>query len=121
MSSTQPTEHLLDLAHLRDLHAAVGDQLSGVLASFSSFVEQSLHDIRQAVRDQDAAALILLTHSLKGSAANLGAPALSNCSAALEQIARAGNLAAIDGRLPDLVKVAEGTLHSLRRYEPTAR
>ncbi|GAA3141512.1 hypothetical protein GCM10010466_35610 [Planomonospora alba] len=76
--------------------------LDRVLASFLDRAPRVLHQLGRAVADGDAAAVEQRAHSLKGSAANLGAAALAEVCARIEQHGNAGRTAAAAGLLERL-------------------
>jgi two-component system sensor histidine kinase/response regulator len=81
-----------------DLNAALGRlegdrDLFGELAQlFKTDCHQYVDGIRRAIVSQDAANLEQQAHTLKGSAANLGASAVSHAAHELEKMGRSGDL-----------------------------
>jgi signal transduction histidine kinase/CheY-like chemotaxis protein len=85
-------EHIINLQaldHIRALSPANGDALlERVLNAFLTDTPAHLHTIRQAIATGDAGQLRKSAHSLKSSAANVGADALARYSKELEQLGR---------------------------------
>jgi signal transduction histidine kinase/CheY-like chemotaxis protein/HPt (histidine-containing phosphotransfer) domain-containing protein len=79
------------LAVLRPLESRTGELVVRRLAaSFPPQARLHLAEMRQAVQDNDPKMLERASHTLKGGAANLGAPELARSCAEMESRARAG-------------------------------
>lgn len=82
--STEPLDHSR-WQQLRDLQQATGrDFLSEIIDLYLNDMPVRLSDLRQALVDRDAGLAEQLAHSIKGSSANIGAPAVEAVAAALE-------------------------------------
>ena len=92
-TDTTPTESCSECA--LDIKAALerveGDRdlLDELLALFAEECQSSIKGIREAFDSRDARVLERLAHTVKGSAANLGANDLSKAASAVEKKARA--------------------------------
>lgn len=82
----------VNIENLDMLKEVIGDDLVEILNSFISISPSTLDKIQQAINDQDADALRLHAHTLKGSAGNIGASQLPAYSLVLEDKGRSGNL-----------------------------
>jgi CheY-like chemotaxis protein len=99
-------EHIINLQaldHIRALSPANGDALlERVLNAFLTDTPAHLHTIRQAIATGDAGQLRKSAHSLKSSAANVGADALARYSKELEQLGRNATTAGAAVLLADM-------------------
>jgi HPt (histidine-containing phosphotransfer) domain-containing protein len=99
-------EHVINLQaldHIRALSPANGDALlERVLNAFLTDTPAHLHTIRQAIAAGDAGQLRKSAHSLKSSAANVGADALARYSKELEQLGRNATTAGAAVLLADM-------------------
>ena len=96
---------VVDLTRMRMLDEMRRDGSSLFDRASENFVEQapgSLADIRAAVAAGDPAALASLAHRLRGSATNLGLPALGEAAGVLEEIGDAGSVDAADAAVAEL-------------------
>ncbi len=85
-------------------------ELFGELAQvFRTECPKIVREIRRAIAAQDTANLEYQAHALKGSAANLGASAVSQTAYALEQIGRSGEMK----QASELLQVLEGDVDRL--------
>jgi len=98
--ASRKTEHQTESTEVRpgralDINAALerleGDRdlLDELLALFAEECQSSIKGIREAFDSRDARVLERLAHTVKGSAANLGANDLSKAASAVEKKARA--------------------------------
>jgi HPt (histidine-containing phosphotransfer) domain-containing protein len=94
----------LDEAVLDRLRRLTGpgepDVLDEVLDIFRRDVPARLMRLAQAATGRDLATVERMAHSIKGSAANIGAGSLQQSSARLEQAARGADLGAVAEALP---------------------
>ncbi len=98
-------EGVVDLDRMRMLDGLRRDGVSLFDRASSNFLEQvpaGLADIEAAVAAGDAAALVAGAHRLKGSATNLGLPALGEAAEALEKLGDTGTTDDADARLAEL-------------------
>ena len=93
-AAPSPAEHLSIFDEQAALAHAGGDRrlLSEVVALFRSDYPSALRRIDRAVKRDDAEALRLTAHALKGSLATVGSPAGRDAAFALEQMGRSGDL-----------------------------
>jgi HPt (histidine-containing phosphotransfer) domain-containing protein len=109
----------LDLERLRML-ADLGrrtehDLVAEILERFEA--SQTVERALEAARDADIETSTLHLHSLKGSAANLGARRLSSLSAALEVEVRSGaGFEALRARFEDLRSAHHEALRELKSF-----
>jgi signal transduction histidine kinase/DNA-binding response OmpR family regulator len=85
---TNPAQVLMDWSRLEQFREFDDDERTmtrEVLALFARETPQRMDDIRGALAASDSAALSRTAHAVKGAASNVGAQALSEACAALEQ------------------------------------
>lgn len=106
------------IERLRTLAVDVGERAEEVLAelgrTFFTDAERRLGRLSAALRAGDAGAAADAVHALKGASATLGARRLSGFCAALEERARAGDLALLERAEPALREELEAALTALR-------
>lgn len=83
---------ILDYDNLNMLKEVIGDDLKAILESFNEITPQVIDQLAQAIKQQDAAEVRHHAHTLKGSAANIGAIELPALCYELENMGRAGEL-----------------------------
>jgi two-component system sensor histidine kinase/response regulator len=88
-ANSEPITRSVDLTGL--LESGMGDMLPQIIETFVETSSQTLEKGKQALAAQDAAALFQSAHSLKGSAANLGANRVVDLCGQLEGC-RSGSL-----------------------------
>jgi len=112
------SRQLIDVEHLRGLREVGGPSpaafMTDLVAAFATEGADELARIRAAVAAGDAPALVQAAHRLKGSALNLGCPALAETAGELESLGRAGDAAAGDRLMDQLVGEFEETMALLR-------
>jgi signal transduction histidine kinase/CheY-like chemotaxis protein len=86
------SEPVLDAEALDELYDVIGDDANHIVRVFLEDAPRVLHELEQAALAPDYAALRDAAHSLKSSAANLGAMALSAAARRLELGARTQTL-----------------------------
>ncbi|WP_153394982.1 response regulator [Ornithinicoccus halotolerans] len=108
--AADPPAGAIDRAALRRLSELTGDEsfTASLLAEFSAEMSRLLAAIRQTAGTDDDA-LRRHAHSLKSSAATVGAVDLSAAAARLEQLARARRTASLEVELTELDRLAEAT------------
>ncbi len=85
------------LDNLRSLTTATGDSLlNKAIELFVDSAEKTISQLRTALANHDANSLTTTAHSFKSGCANLGADNLANCAAAIEALAKAGQLNGVD-------------------------
>ena len=109
---------LIDWGRLAQFREFDDDALSmtqKVLALFVGETPQRIDDIRSALATCDSAALSRAAHALKGAASNVGAQALSEAGALLEQACQQGRWPAdADAQVEQLAALANATCQSLK-------
>lgn len=93
------------LTHLRELAGGDHEFVASVIEAFLPQLKATPPDLRRALDDGDAHAVVELAHSLKGSAGNVGAEDVGRLCLAIERRARDGRL----GEVPSLVEELEAS------------
>jgi HPt (histidine-containing phosphotransfer) domain-containing protein len=106
---------VLNRSTLEELHAILEDALLEIVQAFLDGLDAEVESVAQAC-NQDAITLRRSAHSLKGSAANMGAKALSQMSSRIERLAIDGHTDACRPLIPELRQVAEQTKQALQHY-----
>jgi two-component system sensor histidine kinase/response regulator len=109
-SSGAPAPMDLDTFRRQMAQAGAGEAVDGIIASFRETLAESAQEIAVAVAAGDAPKVARLAHSLKSSAAQLGAARLAGLLKELEEAAKAapaGDLGEIHGRLAGEVAEVE--------------
>jgi two-component system, sensor histidine kinase and response regulator len=105
-----------------DVDAALGrvegdrELLDELLRLFAEECNNSVREIRLKWNARDAHVLTRLAHTLKGSAANMGANAVSEAALALERQVRSGNLRHAVKQIADLEHEVERLMPELDSY-----
>jgi signal transduction histidine kinase/DNA-binding response OmpR family regulator len=109
---------LLDTSALDQLVELTGDRdfVASLLADFPGQLAAMMADIR-AGRPADPALVHRQAHSLKSSAAQLGARALAEQSARVERAARENATGELDAQLPELEDLARRTVEALEALD----
>ncbi|UQB42385.1 Hpt domain-containing protein [Thiomicrospira microaerophila] len=84
---------ILDYDNLNMLKEVIGDDLKAILESFNDITPQVIEQLDQAIQQQNATEVRHQAHTLKGSAANVGAIELPALCFELENMGRTGELA----------------------------
>src|SRR5262249_46495005 len=87
--------------------------LEEIVRIFADECPKTMHEIRNAIRAADLQVLERAAHTLKGSAANLGATGVIQPASDLEESARAKDLSAARAQIPTLEAAMEQLLHEL--------
>ncbi len=104
-----PTDGVLDLGRLemlRDLDPDNTSYLDRAIGNFVARVPESLHSLRSAVAAADDEALTHSAHRLKGSALNLGLPAVGHLAHELELLGDSGGTTGAAAPLLEHLEVA---------------
>ena len=113
--SSEPVTRSVDLTAL--LESGMEDILPQIIETFLDSSAETIQKAKQALAAQDASELFQCVHSLKGSAANLGANALVDLCGRLEGHCRSGSLepapALVAAIHQELAKVREDLLKCL--------
>jgi len=116
MSESSPSGPL-DPTALANLEEDVGrEDLPAILATFRTETERRIGALREAVAAQDAVRAWNEAHSIKGSAAFLGATRLSETAYAMEAAGKAGDLDALRRLLPTIENEAREACEALRSF-----
>ncbi|WP_044411698.1 Hpt domain-containing protein [Thiomicrospira microaerophila] len=83
---------ILDYDNLNMLKEVIGDDLKSILESFNEITPTVIDQLEQAIAQQDAPEVRHHAHTLKGSAANVGAIALPSLCLEMENMGRAGDI-----------------------------
>lgn len=76
---------ILDKQVLESLRQAIGDRTQHIISLYLSEAPKNIQEAQQAAARGDYAAARIIVHALKSSSASLGAMAVSQISAAIEQ------------------------------------
>ena len=108
----------IDLAALRRLVDLTGERefVASLLAEFPDELTRTLEELRAAGTD-DMPAVRRHAHSLKSSAASLGATGLSACAARLEMAAGEGSSANVAPLVAELEALGTATVDSMRNLD----
>jgi CheY-like chemotaxis protein len=111
----------LDLAALKNLLSVVGGEFSYLEELIDSFLEDAprlLAELKQFVKDEDAAGVRRVAHSLKSNGADFGATTFSDLCKELEMVGKSGSLeraADLADRIAAEYEGVEAALAALRR------
>jgi len=70
----------LDKKVVSELQELIGDDYLTVFEAFLRTADQSMKDLTNAIESEDVKTVEMITHTLKGSSANIGAKQLSRLS-----------------------------------------
>jgi len=108
----------VDIEHLRGLREIGGADSAGFMAelvkAFESEGTEELDQIRAAIADHDAAALVRSAHRLKGSSLNLGCEAMARTAGELESLGRSETTVGAGELLERLDREFDLTLAALK-------
>jgi HPt (histidine-containing phosphotransfer) domain-containing protein len=113
MNSPAPA-NTLDVVALNDLKGMLGDALIEIAESFLEGLDDDVAKIQSST--DDPVALGSAAHSLKGSAANMGARVLAGLASAIEKAAGDGDLAHCAELVRGLPEAADHTRQALSAY-----
>ncbi len=102
------------LLRLRELAAGDDSFVVSVIDAFLPQLATTPGALREALAAGNGAAVADLAHSLKGSAGNVGAEAVSRLSLRIEQLGRAGDLQAVPRLVDELESTAAETAQAFR-------
>jgi HPt (histidine-containing phosphotransfer) domain-containing protein len=106
--NSEPIMRSIDLTGL--FESGLQDILPEIIETFLDTSGQTIQKAKHALAAQDAAELYQCAHSLKGSAANLGANGLTDLCGQLEERCRSGSLESA----PSLLRSIEERLAQVR-------
>lgn len=107
---------LINFKHLDMLKEVIRDDLKEILEVFIATAPNELTAIQQTLNSQDAEGLRLHAHTLKGSAANVGATYLSQLAKNIEEAAKSGNLPSAGEEVNELKDALNKVLSALQDY-----
>lgn len=84
---------VLDREHLLQMTDGDVEFEHELLATYRASAQNILARLRAAVSSGDVTQVMREAHALKGASLNVGATAMGKCAGAIEEAARAGNLA----------------------------
>ena len=114
-ASPNNSSDILDVAALNDLKSILDDALIDIAKAFLDGLDADVAAIVNGLPD-DATAVRIAAHSLKGSASNMGGKALSALSSAIEKAAHAGDMAHCSILVAELPFLANRTRQALQAY-----
>jgi HPt (histidine-containing phosphotransfer) domain-containing protein len=85
--AAQTTEQILDLQQVQELRDVLEDEFSSVIEAYLRDAERKVETVVAAAGEQDAEALRMAAHSLKGSCRNVGARQLAESCQIIESLA----------------------------------
>jgi two-component system sensor histidine kinase TorS len=113
---TGDDEAAVEAAVLRDDYAALGhERTAEIVVLFFHTAPSQVRRLGEAIADRDLAGVAALAHHLRSSSASLGLFGLTRTAAAIEEAARAGDIAALGPMGMDLPITFERTARILRR------
>lgn len=83
---------ILDYDNLSMLKEVIGDDLKSILESFNEITPTVIEQLEKAITEQNPEQVRHHAHTLKGSAANVGAMALPAIALEMENMGRAGDV-----------------------------
>lgn len=89
----------IDYSNLDMLKGVIGDDLKPILSSFLEITPDLINKVEQAITAQNATDLQHQAHTLKGSAANVGAIQLPEIALQLEQMGKNNQLDGAEDKL----------------------
>lgn len=112
---------LINMAYFEELRDLDEDGSMGlaraVIGIFLDTSAQAVAQVRSALARADVVALGKAAHSLKSSAANVGAQRLSACYQELEKLCRAHDMAAASDMVADVLREHELAVQKLKEVK----
>ncbi|WP_411726157.1 EAL domain-containing protein [Methyloglobulus sp.] len=113
------------LENLRSLTTSSGESLlDKAIAMFLDSAPKEIDQLKEALKNNDAASLASIAHNFKSSCGNLGAQALAKNAASLEAIGRQGHTQGANGVLQAMVDGLPDVMVALRNeitaFSPSA-
>lgn len=102
-----------NLAMLKDL---IGDDLKAILESFNQQTQSLVEQIETAIANKDGDTLTHQAHTLKGSAANVGAHPLSEQAYRLETAGKQQDFSQTHQALKTLQSLADEAIEESQRF-----
>ncbi|WP_165774526.1 response regulator [Candidatus Viridilinea mediisalina] len=110
--------HLIDQATLNQLRDGLGNGDPAIVVELGKLflheAPKQIHEMEQAIQANSVHGVVRITHTLKSSAAILGAKSLATKSAELEQLARQGELAMVHAQLKEFDQLHSATVSALQ-------
>lgn len=106
--------HPVDVDNLSQLKELIGDDLKDILQTFLEVAPTSLNGIKIAIAEENAEALRYQAHTLKGSAANIGATTLPALCLALENKGKEDVTHGLETLLSQIEDETNHVMHFLR-------
>ncbi|MDY0136869.1 MAG: Hpt domain-containing protein [Thiomicrospira sp.] len=107
---------VIDYDNLNMLKSVIGDDLKPILTSFLDITPALIKQVEQAIQQQDASALQHHAHTLKGSAANIGALALPAVSLKLEIMGKNGQLDGAEALFTEVEQAYQTLAQAIQAY-----
>ena len=104
----------LDTDMISELRMILEEDLDEIVAEFTETLEQRIDQLYQSYHAGEHAQIAELAHSIKGSAGNLGASAIAERTAEIEQLAKAQSYTDIAPLLEELPTMGQETLAAFR-------
>ena len=104
----------LNIATLSELQSILEDELFAITGVFAEQVDAEVEALLSGASAGDLAHVNRRAHALKGSAANVGADALSHHAATIEKAAKAGDAETVKELAADLAALVSDTLRDMR-------
>jgi two-component system sensor histidine kinase/response regulator len=108
-----PAAEVVDEARLLERVGGNRKALADLVRIFRADWPKQVARLREAVRQDDAAALRASAHALKGSVANFAAPVATEAALRLQKMGEAGRLAGAAGALEHLEREVDAVLAAL--------
>ena len=109
----------LDSSNLDMLRDIIGDELKDALNIYMESTPDTILKLQEAIATQSVSNIELQAHTLKGSAANIGANQLSIMSDELEQKAKHGDMDSLPGLLSKIENESKAVDLALADYIKT--
>lgn len=92
MSDTGILKEVFSASMVDELYDLMGEDMSAVYQAFADSLQQNISELETAIGDGNADEVARITHTLKGSSANVGASTLSELCQILMDQARNNDL-----------------------------
>ncbi|MDX1352701.1 MAG: Hpt domain-containing protein [Thiomicrorhabdus sp.] len=106
----------IDTDNLDMLKDIIGDDLKEVLNAFLDTTPDTILQLQNAIQSNAIANIQVLAHTIKGSAANVGANQLSKLAAEIEQKAKTNDSSAFTTLLTQVMTESRSVEQSLKNY-----
>ena len=92
------------------------DSVQELIDLYLTTSPEVLHNIQEAIQEQDSEKLAFWSHRLKGSSCTLGFDDIQNLSEETETLSRHGDVKAAALKFKDIIPLYERLEHTLKRY-----